>query len=360
MVVHWSEWRRGLILGSLSLPLLSMGAAAPATWADAVLAYEDRLAVVVDGPEQYRIFRHLDPARPTSWPYITGDTFRALANHVFDETVHELDFTQVDASRIQTGDIVFIKTDYLKRFFTQLHPRITARYILIAHNSDRSNPGEYAQYLDDPKLGHWFGCNPDLTQPHPKFTGLPIGLANAYHGAHGEYAVLTSVRQMLQRKPKPKRYFLGLNFAVMTNQTERQRVHALFNQKAYCKVFMDAKNRGWQSFKNYLKDITRTQFIISPHGAGLDCHRTWEALLLGSIPVVQSSTLDGLYADLPVVIVPKWSQVTRKLLRARLQVYSTQSFKLEKLFFPYWADLIRQKQAEVRRLAPVMVSASRS
>ncbi|HLB40554.1 MAG TPA: hypothetical protein VJJ83_02080 [Candidatus Babeliales bacterium] len=288
--------------------------------------------------------------RPPSFPYISGDTFRALADHVFDETVHELDFAQINASLIRTGDSVFVKTDYLKRFFTQLHPRITATYILITHNSDRANPGDYAHYLDDPKLGHWFGCNPDLPQPQPKFTGIPIGLANAYHGMHGEHGVMTAARRALQQKPKlHKRYLLGLNFAVLTNHTERGRVHALFNQKPYCKVFMDAKNRGRQSYKNYLKDLTRTQFVISPHGAGLDCHRTWEALLLGSVPVVQSSTLDGLYTDLPVIVVPKWSQVTRKLLRAQLAAHSTQNFKLERLFFPYWADLISTKQAEIRR-----------
>ena len=32
-------------------------------------------------------------------------------------------------------------------------------------------------------------------------------------------------------------------------------------------------------------------FVASPSGNGLDCHRTWEALLLRSIPIVKVSVL---------------------------------------------------------------------
>ena len=31
-------------------------------------------------------------------------------------------------------------------------------------------------------------------------------------------------------------------------------------------------------------------FVASPSGNGLDCHRTWEALLLRSIPIVKVQT----------------------------------------------------------------------
>jgi hypothetical protein len=30
-------------------------------------------------------------------------------------------------------------------------------------------------------------------------------------------------------------------------------------------------------------------FVASPYGGGPDCHRTWEALILGCIPIVKSS-----------------------------------------------------------------------
>jgi hypothetical protein len=51
-------------------------------------------------------------------------------------------------------------------------------------------------------------------------------------------------------------------------------------------------------------------FVACPHGDEWDSHRAWEALLLGSIPIVRSSALDPLYAGLPVVIVREWAEVT--------------------------------------------------
>ena len=36
------------------------------------------------------------------------------------------------------------------------------------------------------------------------------------------------------------------------------------------------------------KAMSLTAFTLSPRGGGLDCHRTWEALVLGSVPVLRS------------------------------------------------------------------------
>ena len=52
-------------------------------------------------------------------------------------------------------------------------------------------------------------------------------------------------------------------------------------------------------------------FVAAPTGHGLDTHRAWEALALGSVPVVLSSSLDGLYAEYPVVVIQSWDDVTQ-------------------------------------------------
>ena len=64
------------------------------------------------------------------------------------------------------------------------------------------------------------------------------------------------------------------------------------------------------------KAMSLTAFTLSPRGGGLDCHRTWEALVLGSVPVVKSSPLDPLYAGLPVLVVGDWTELTVERLRA--------------------------------------------
>ena len=51
-------------------------------------------------------------------------------------------------------------------------------------------------------------------------------------------------------------------------------------------------------------------FVASPPGNGLQSHRTWEALHLGRVPVVQRTlgAMDDLYAGLPVLIIDGWAK----------------------------------------------------
>jgi hypothetical protein len=54
---------------------------------------------------------------------------------------------------------------------------------------------------------------------------------------------------------------------------------------------------------------SRYPFVLSARGNGLDCHRTWELLLLGSIVITRTSPLDSLFEGLPVAIVNDWTAV---------------------------------------------------
>jgi hypothetical protein len=56
------------------------------------------------------------------------------------------------------------------------------------------------------------------------------------------------------------------------------------------------------------KFYTHFSLLLSTHGFGLDCHRTWEQLKLGCIVVTKTSALDPLYEGLPVVIVESWDE----------------------------------------------------
>jgi hypothetical protein len=93
----------------------------------------------------------------------------------------------------------------------------------------------------------------------------------------------------------------------------------------------------WNKQKDYA-------FVICPHGGGLDCHRNWEALCLGCIPIVKTSSLDNLYKDLPVLIVKDWEIITNELLNETISVFKTKfdtnEFKIEKLTLSYWLKLI--------------------
>ena len=87
-------------------------------------------------------------------------------------------------------------------------------------------------------------------------------------------------------------------------------------------------------------------FVASPRGNGLDTIRTWEALIMGCIVIVRrlddtpaaTTVMEELYADLPVVIIDRWSDITRDLLDRILSEYSSRTFNYDKLTMKYWID----------------------
>lgn len=96
------------------------------------------------------------------------------------------------------------------------------------------------------------------------------------------------------------------------------------------------------SFQEYMFSISQYQFCVAPPGLGIDTHRTWEALMMGTIPIVLTSPLDSLYDDLPVLIVQDYSLITEKILREVYQVIHNQdNLNFAKLYMDYWRDVIQ-------------------
>lgn len=259
--------------------------------------------------------------------YITGNGFCAYADYVIDENSQYL-----DPVSIKPKSTIFLKTDYLNYFFTQLFPRIKVPIILISHNSDYPAPGAYYRYLDDPKILAWFGQNCDRL--HPKFHPIPIGIANP-KWPHGNKAIFDKVLNTLNYELGNRRMAAYINFSPHTNKI-RTVVYNHFKGKkiaAYASV---------KPLEQYLHEMATFQFVISPFGNGLDCHRTWESLLVGSLPIVTKSTLDQLYEDLPVIIVDKWEDVTEEFFSKKLEEMKSKTYRWEKLFLDFWLAQIEE------------------
>lgn len=270
-------------------------------------------------------FTYTDGLRLSSAPYISGDSFRACADHIFDETSREL-----NPCTIKRGDIVFVKTDYLNDFFTNIHTRIEHPYMLITHNSDYGVPGIFEHYLDDPKLYRWFGQNPTIHH-HDKFIAIPIGIANTCW-RHGDINTFNTVlgQGRLQNR---KQYILGLNFAPAWYGS-RDQLFSYFKKQLFCTDVSSSDHAI------YLANMALCDFVLSPRGNGLDCHRTWEALLVGAIPIVETSCLDELFDGLSVVIVNDWKDITEEFLIEKRAEYRRKEFQNNKALFPYWQRLM--------------------
>lgn len=125
--------------------------------------------------------------------------------------------------------------------------------------------------------------------------------------------------------------------------SERRRVRAIFSSRwGEGEVRVSPEKKSRLSARKYLMMLGQHKFAISPRGNGLDAHRTWEALLVGTIPIVRESALVPLYSQLPILVVKSWEQVTPRLLRDFYREVQAKLalFHYERLFADYWIGQI--------------------
>lgn len=255
--------------------------------------------------------------------YTSVNTFKSLANFIRDQK------NTFNPSDVFDGAIIFVRAEYIDRFFKNFHPQINNRYILITHEGDASSPRLYIKYLNDDKLIAWLGQNPSIDN-HPKFHPIPIGIAGRKWPSGN-----TSIISKIQNKDIEREHLVYLNIRVKTYPFERKIVQNLFQDKDYC---FYAQNRN---FEEYLLDLKKSVFTFSPRGNGLDCHRTWEAILMGCIPIVRASNLDPLLEDLPVLIIENWQQINKEYLERKKLELKEKSYSIDKLFIHYWKTYIQ-------------------
>jgi hypothetical protein len=275
-----------------------------------------------------------DPAMRTSdYPFLTSDTLRSFCDHIFDET--RIPF---DTEAVKDGDTIYVIGPFLEQFIYDVSPKIQAKYILVSHFGPIKVPGSATQFLKSENLAFWVSLNIVDPLQNPKFVPIPVGLAPK----NIHYADLSIVETLINSPKKEKKHLLYLNHWDGTNQNERNGIRNLFENKKYCYV------SERKPFAGYMEDLASSYFVISPPGAGLDCYRNWEAMLVDCIPIVLHSPLDYLFEDLPVLIIDDWNELTEDFLLQKLKEISAKPYNREKLFAEYWLNVIRNCQMTVR------------
>jgi len=98
---------------------------------------------------------------------------------VFNETVQNSEHNINNAvAYLPHGSIVFVKTDSLPIFFSEIYPHFRNKFVLITGQGDLQAPSQHLDYLvkTDSKIIHWFGQNGDINaSTTDRFTHIPIG-----------------------------------------------------------------------------------------------------------------------------------------------------------------------------------------
>jgi hypothetical protein len=280
------------------------------------------------------VVRTLKLNRPTIYPFITGDGFRSLSQHFFDEVS---DFA---ANKVEENDIIFVRSDFLMEFFIKKHPLIKNKYILISHNTDTNIEKFYEDFVDD-KIIHWFAQN--LLFTNKKVTPLPIGLTNYYYGNindRGKIAYLQNSLKLLSNNGFKKNR-IAFGFSLSSNK-ERVALNDMLR-----------KNRLTDEIKSnnqleYFKKVSDYKFIISPEGNGVDCYRTWESLYLKIVPIVKKSIMTEYFFNmgLPLLLVSEWKEVELFSEDFLIDKYEElkEKFDYKSIYINYWIELILSKK----------------
>lgn len=255
--------------------------------------------------------------------------------------------TDLDLSAIEEGSTVYLQASAVKAISKQL--LAAPPFVLVTGDCDEDVPNdiftesEFQEFIESDKILHWFSQN--SVGKHPKLTQIPIGLDYHTRASSDIWGPKTTPAKQekelvsLKKKPfyqrEPKAY-ANFHFS-MSGKYGHDRTDAKNSIPADCVFYEPSRVTQSETFQHQIDYA----FVVSPHGNGLDCHRTWEALVLGCIPIVKTSPLDPLYKDLPVLIVDSWSQVNRELLLATVKDYQNSQFNYDKLTLKYWVDMIQ-------------------
>lgn len=225
---------------------------------------------------------------------------------------------------INNSSYFFVNSSYIDYFQNVIMPFITKKFVLVTHNSDYT-VGYHTKILSNPLLLKWFGQN---MIPSEKTVGLPIGIENSqWKGS--DYSTC------VKNKNNKKENLLYVNFSFNTNK-ERKNIH----RKLLENGFTENKKLCWEE---YIKTLSTYKFCISPPGGGVDCHRHWESIYIGCIPVVlKDDILYKHFDDLPILYVDNYDNITKEYLNRQYEMLKNKKFSLEKTTLSYWKDEIKK------------------
>jgi hypothetical protein len=197
---------------------------------------------------------------------------------------------------------VFLKVSEINQFisFLNFNYRNDYRnYTLVLHNGDdRVLPGELKQL--EARFRKIYAVN--LMSRGEKSTPIPIGLENKSYFNNGVPSDFRKLISLGLSAPQERTNLLLHSFSLHTNRAERELCSSV-GVKLRSKWLENA------SPIEYRRALANSRFVLSPAGNGYDCHRTWEAMYLGAIPIVRKIHWPFVDLPLPVLVIEEWDEL---------------------------------------------------
>ena len=251
------------------------------------------------------------------------------------------------------GMSIYVISNLLSFFVINILPKINSRFILVSGCSVSTCPVEvlkengFLTLMNNQNLIRWCSQN-NTIQTGIKIKQIPLGLDyhTIYNNPSHKWRINTEGSSPIEQErilvniKQQSTYISKRINKILVNFVLNDR----FGQRQDClkqipKNLLSIHNNDLKRTDTW-KLTSQFAFVLSPYGNGMDCHRTWEAIILGSIPIIKSKEFKLLFDDLPVLNVEKFTDINQKLLDDTIEKFKDRTFNYDKLTLDYWKKII--------------------
>jgi hypothetical protein len=257
-----------------------------------------------------------------------------MIEFITNQRLAQLAGVDFNSEEIKQGPIVYSRTHEIVKQFPKLSTFPPC--VLITSFSDACVTDAMAAQL--PKnVKTWYSNNVETSS----INVIPVPLGIRYSSINEQ------ILQAIMNKPQSSHKRLCYaNFLIYKGGNVR-------GNKARYGLYEKFQKHNWITveggichipMQDYYESMSRHYYIISPPGAGPDCHRHWEALYLGAVPIVLwSSVTSRVLSGFPCVYINTWEELDDALLVSSFSEFTKfTSPIMERLSMGYWRKRITE------------------
>ena len=273
----------------------------------------------------------------SAWVYMVGGTLRHrdCGRWRSDDSVKIAVREQKQLPAIQSFDTIYVHTKMLTDFIQYFVPNLKVPIVLLSGSYDNTRENRLSRnrveyILDHPLIAHWFCQNvynsTGLTYLPPKLSPLALGIEPFSKNPRGPNPVVILRDVILRYAYHLPNKTIGVFEAYSSPFTNPSRAQIPRGVK--------------MPLPDYLEELARSKFVLSPSGHKPDCFRHYEALALGAIPVtdLDSATYSHLKKGPVIFGTMDWWNLTEAHLVARMNLTAIPQVNRNMIFEEYWME----------------------
>ena len=166
------------------------------------------------------------------------------------------------------------------------------------------------------------------------------GLTNSSIGMCYEYSkIVKNLNESEYILTQIKNHSRLINCSINSTTDSNRRNDNLINRSNILKTL--EKNNIYNNLidnSSYYFKLPNYKFVVSPEGNGIDCHRHYEALMAGCIPIIENSEIiKDKYGNVPILYTTDYSEITEEYLENIYNEYLDKQFNFSKLYISNWS-----------------------